>query len=92
MNKAKECLELVAGMLVSDTNAVKVESKTDELGVLLTLSVAKTDMGKVIGKQGNIAMALRTIIRAVGMAENAHVNVKIAEPEGYARTQTTGGY
>jgi len=52
------------------------------MGVLMTLSVNPSDMGKVIGRQGNTAKAIRTILRVVGMKNNARVNLKINEPEG----------
>ena len=50
--------------------------------VLLTLKVAKDDMGKIIGKSGQTAKALRTLLRIVGSKNNARVNLKIVEPEG----------
>lgn len=77
-------LALVLG-LVNDQSAVEVEARTDDLGILLTLHVAKQDMGYVIGKEGNIAKALRTIMRAAGAREKARVNMKIAEPDGSDR-------
>ena len=82
MQKSQEFLEFVVKSLVENKSAVFVESKTDELGVLLTLHVAREDMGKVIGKLGANATALRTLLRVVGASENARVNLKIAEPEG----------
>lgn len=72
----------MAEALVDKPGSVRVESKTDEMGVLLTLRVDKEDMGKVIGKLGETAKALRTILRTVGMKEQARINLKIAEPEG----------
>lgn len=80
MRKSKELLEVVAEALVENTSAVYVEEKTDEMGVLLTLHVAKEDMGKVIGKNGGTAKAIRTILRVSGAKENARINMKIAEP------------
>jgi hypothetical protein len=63
------------------------------MGVLLTLSVNPADMGKVIGRMGNTAKAIRTLLRVVGMKNNARVNLKINEPEGgmprEARTDKT---
>jgi hypothetical protein len=50
--------------------------------VLLTLNVGREDMGVVIGKQGSTARAIRTLVRIVGLKNNAHVNLKIDEPEG----------
>lgn len=68
--------------LVNNKEAVKVERRVDDMGVLLTLSVAQEDMGKVIGKAGNTAKALRTILRVYGMNHNARINLKINEPQG----------
>jgi predicted RNA-binding protein Jag len=57
------------------------------MGVLLTLTVSPDDMGKIIGRDGNIAKALRTLLRVVGMKHNARVNLKINEPAGGRRDQ-----
>ena len=57
------------------------------MGVLLTLSVDSEDMGKIIGRQGNTAKAIRVLLRIVGMKNNARLNLKINEPEGGMRTQ-----
>ena len=75
-------LETVIKALVDNPDDVKVERKVDEMGVLLTLDINPSDMGKVIGKEGATAKALRTILRVVGMKNNARVNLKINEPQG----------
>ena len=75
-------LESIVKYIVDAPEEVKVDRKTDEMGVLLTLSVAKGDMGKIIGREGNTAKAIRTIVRVVGMKNNSRVNVKINEPAG----------
>jgi predicted RNA-binding protein YlqC (UPF0109 family) len=75
-------LEYVIKNLVDNEDAVKIERTVDEMGVLLTLSVDSSDMGKIIGRQGNTAKAIRTLLRIVGMKSNARVNLKIDEPEG----------
>jgi len=77
-----EFLDYVINKLVDKPEAVKIERTVDEMGVLLTLSVDPEDMGKIIGRQGNTAKAIRTLLRIVGMKENARVNLKIDEPEG----------
>jgi len=82
MQKAVKTLQLVVESMVFNPGAVKIESKVDEMGVLLLLKVDKEDMGKVIGKAGETAKALRTILRVIGMNEHARVNLKIEEPEG----------
>ena len=71
--------------LVDNPNDVKVARKVDEMGVLMTLDVNASDMGKIIGRQGNTAKAIRTLLRVVGMKHNARVNLKINEPEGSTR-------
>jgi predicted RNA-binding protein YlqC (UPF0109 family) len=68
--------------LVDNPDKVKVDRRVDEMGVLITLDVAPEDMGKVIGRDGATAKALRTLLRVVGMKNNARVNLKINEPEG----------
>ncbi len=75
-------LEYVIKALVDHPDEVKVERKVDEMGVLLTLDVNPADMGKVIGRSGNTAKAIRILLRVVGMKHNARVNLKINEPEG----------
>jgi uncharacterized protein len=80
-------LEYVVRALVDNTEAVNVARTVDEMGVLLTLTVAPDDMGKIIGRDGNIAKALRTLLRVVGMKHNARVNLKINEPAGGRREQ-----
>lgn len=77
-----EFLEYVVKSLVDEPSAVNVERKVDEMGVLLTLKVSAPDMGKIIGRDGNTAKAIRTLLRVVGLKNNARVNLKIEEPEG----------
>lgn len=78
-------LEHVITSLVDNPSAVKIKRTVDEMGVLLTLDVHPDDMGKVIGRSGNTAKAIRTLLRVVGMKNNARVNLKINEPEGGMR-------
>jgi hypothetical protein len=75
-------LDYVVKALVDNPNDVKIERTVDEMGVLLNLSVNPADMGKIIGRMGNTAKAIRTLLRVVGMKHNARVNLKINEPEG----------
>jgi predicted RNA-binding protein YlqC (UPF0109 family) len=75
-------LEYVVKALVDNPDDVKVGREVDEMGVLITLDVHKDDMGKIIGRSGNTAKAIRTLLRVVGMKNNARVNLKINEPEG----------
>ena len=82
MKKSIDVLSYLVQAIVNNPDDVIVESKTDELGVLLTLHVNKEDMGLVIGRAGSTAKAIRTLIRTVGMQERSRINIKIAEPEG----------
>ncbi len=74
-------LQHVVKELVDHPEDVKIVRTVDEMGVLLTLDVHPEDMGKVIGRSGNTAKAIRTLLRVVGMKNNARVNLKINEPE-----------
>lgn len=73
-------LKDVIGYLVNYPEDVKIERTVDDLGVLLTLSVHADDMKQVIGREGNTAKAMRTLLRVVGMKRNARVNLKVLEP------------
>lgn len=90
MERDQEFLEYVVKALVDHPADVKLERKVDEMGVLLTLSVNGEDMGKIIGRQGNTAKAMRTLLRVIGMKNNSRVNLKIEEPEGYVKPDGTG--
>lgn len=82
MQKDQEFLEYVIKSLVDSPEHVKVTRTVDEMGVLLTLECSAADMGKIIGRQGNTAKAVRTLLRVVGMKNNSRVNLKINEPVG----------
>src|SRR5674476_715154 len=89
-------LEYVVKALVDNPNDVKIDRTVDEMGVLITLTVNPADMGKIIGRMGNTAKAIRTLLRIIGMKNNARVNLKINEPEGSTREprearENTGG-
>ncbi|MEK9185746.1 MAG: KH domain-containing protein [Patescibacteria group bacterium] len=89
MEKDAEFLEFVVKALVDNPQDVKITRTVDEMGVLMTLDVNSADMGKVIGRDGNTAKAIRTLLRVVGMKNNARVNLKINEPEGGKRPERT---
>jgi hypothetical protein len=78
----KAFVEYVVKAIVDNPNKVKVDRKVDEMGVLLELTVDPADMGKIIGKEGRTAKAIRTLLRVLGAQLNARVNLKIIEPEG----------
>ena len=82
-------LEYVVKALVDNPNDVKIDRTVDEMGVLITLTVNPADMGKIIGRMGNTAKAIRTLLRIIGMKNNARVNLKINEPEGSMRPERT---
>lgn len=90
MEKDQQFLEFVIKELADYPNDVKIARTVDEMGVLLTLSVNKDDMGKIIGRSGQTAKAIRTILRVVGMKNDARVNLKIEEPEGSERAPKEG--
>src|ERR1700683_5277794 len=85
MERDQQFLEYIIKALVDNPNDVKINRTVDEMGVLLTLTVNKDDMGKIIGRSGATAKAIRTILRVVGMKNDARVNLKIEEPEGSER-------
>lgn len=87
----QEFLEFAVKALVDSPEDVRVERKIDEMGVLITLDVNPADMGMVIGREGQTAKALRTILRVIGARNNARVNLKINEPAGSTRNQQPEG-
>jgi len=82
MHEDTQFLESLVKALVDNPEAVQINRTVDEMGVLLTLDVHADDMGKIIGRSGNTAKAIRTLLRVVGMKHDARVNLKINEPEG----------
>ncbi|MGD0328325.1 MAG: KH domain-containing protein [Minisyncoccia bacterium] len=78
-------LEYVVKALADHPEAVETTRTIDQMGVLLTLVVHPEDMGKIIGKSGKTAEAIRILLRVVGMKGNARVNLKINEPIGGKR-------
>lgn len=84
MEKDQQFLEYVVKALADKPEDVQIKRTVDEMGVLLTLTVNQDDMGKIIGRSGATAKAIRTILRVVGMKNDARVNLKIEEPEGGA--------
>ena len=78
MASPREVLEFVARNLVDEPDAVRVEEEPDERGAILHLTVAPDDVGKVIGKGGRTARAIRSVVRAAAIREGTHVMVEIA--------------
>ena len=73
----QELLAVIAKNLVDNPDKVVVEEKTDDIGIVLELKVDENDIGKVIGKQGRIAKAIRSVIKAAAIREEKKVVVKI---------------
>lgn len=82
--KDHEFVEYVIKNLVTKPEEVEVARTVDELGVLLSVKVNQEDMGLLIGKRGSTAKAIRTLVRIVGLRNNARVNLRIEEPQGGA--------
>ncbi len=73
----KELLEFIAKSMVTNPDAIEVKETEKENVVVLELHVAQEDMGKVIGKQGRIAKAIRTVVKAAASRESKKVVVEI---------------
>jgi len=83
----QEFLEFLVKSIVDHPEDVTVERKIDEMGVLLSLRVNRQDMGQVVGRDGTTAKAIRSLLRIVGVKNNARVNLKIEEPPGGRRPE-----
>ncbi|NLK97056.1 KH domain-containing protein [Defluviitalea saccharophila] len=75
----KDLVEMIAKALVDHPEAVEVNEIEGERSIILELKVAPEDMGKVIGKQGRIAKAIRTVVKAAATRENKRVVVEILQ-------------
>lgn len=73
----KELVEVVAKALVDNPDEVVVTERVDGRNIVVELHVAASDMGKVIGKQGRIAKAIRTVVKAASFKDNTRVDVEI---------------
>src|SRR5688572_1467634 len=81
----QQFVEFIVKSLVSKPEAVSIERRIDEKGVLLELTVDPEDLGRVIGKRGATAQSVRTLLRALGTKNDARYNLKIVDvdkPEG----------
>ncbi len=90
-NTDQQFVETVVKAIVNNPNDVKTNRTVDERGVLITLDVNPADMGYVIGRSGQTARSIRTLLKIVGAKNNARVNLKINEPEGGKRFVAPGG-
>lgn len=73
---------MIVKAIVNNPGDVKTTRTIDERGVLITLDINPSDMGYVIGRQGQTARSIRTLLKIVGAKNNARVNLKINEPVG----------
>jgi hypothetical protein len=85
MEHDQKFVEDVVKAIVDTPDKVSTQRKVDEMGVLIELTVDASDMGKIIGKDGKTAKAIRTLLRVLGAKNNARINLKIIEPEGSER-------
>jgi uncharacterized protein len=74
---AKELIEYVAKTLVDDPGAVQVTEVEDEEGTVIELHVAEDDMGKVIGRNGSVAKALRTLLKVTAARDGGSISLEI---------------
>ena len=79
MGNIAELVKFIAMNLVDKSDEVKVEEKVEENATVIELTVAPEDMGKVIGKQGRIAKAIRTVVKAASAQEDRKYSVNILE-------------
>ena len=82
MDFDQEFVEYIVKAIENNPDDVRTERTIDERGVLITLHINPEDMGYVIGRSGQTARAIRTLLKIVGAKNNARVNLKIHEPEG----------
>lgn len=75
----QQFVEYVVKSLVNNPDAVQIDRRIDEKGVLLELTVDAEDLGRVIGKRGATAQSLRTLLRALGTKNEARYNLKIVD-------------
>lgn len=79
MSEGEKFLQFVVQQMVDNPDEVHIEESLDERGVLLSLTVNPADLGRVIGRQGTTAKAIRTLLRALGMKNSARYNLKIVD-------------
>ena len=84
----QQFVEYIVKSLVGNPEAVTIERRIDEKGVLLELTVDPEDLGRVIGKRGATAQSLRTLLRALGTKNDARYNLKIVDVTGGAGAPT----
>lgn len=88
----QEFVEFVVKSLVGNPDAVVIERRIDEKGVLLELTVDPEDLGRVIGKRGATAQSIRTLLRALGTKNDARYNLKIVDVSGGESAGASSSY
>ncbi|MEX1052048.1 MAG: KH domain-containing protein, partial [Patescibacteria group bacterium] len=78
----QEYVESMVKPIVDNPDDVLTSRVLDERGVLIQLTVNQADMGKVIGREGRTAKAIRSLLRVFGARADARINLKIVEPDG----------
>ena len=86
----QQFVEYIVKTLVNNPDKVSIDREIDEKGVLLSLSVDPEDIGRVIGKKGATAQAMRTLLRALGTKNDARYNLKIVDTDGGRETIIEG--
>lgn len=77
-----EYLRQILEGIVKNPEEIRIERTVDEMGVLLTLSLAAEDMGRAIGRQGTTMNSIRHLVRCFGKDQKAQINIKLLEPDG----------
>lgn len=88
----QQFIEYIVKALVGEPEKVRIERSIDERGVLLELYVGPDDLGRVIGRMGTTAKSIRTLLRALGVKNDARYNLKIVDTNGGGRPPREGGY
>ena len=83
-----EFLSFIVKSLVENPDAVKTSRRVDDMGVFIELIVDPVDMGKIIGRNGHTAQAIRTVMKAFGKKHQANISIQIKEPETTAKKET----
>lgn len=86
----RQFIEYVVKNLVDNPDAVKINRTVDDRGVLLELTVDPADLGRVIGRKGSTAQSLRNLLRALGMKNDSHYNLKIIDTDQSSTTTEKG--
>lgn len=81
MEHSTEFLKIMVNLLVDKPEEVEIKREVDDRGVCLTLKVAQSDMGKIIGKQGQTAFAMRLLLRVIGSRNKEGVHFRLHDPE-----------